>query len=163
MTPEEMASLSATIGSDCPFFIYNRPMLCTSTGTVMHPFELAEIKSGTLLAIVKPPQGVSTAAAYAGVTPRIAEPAVREIAARPVEEWRGKLVNDFEPSVISACPAVGIVKEKLESLEPVYCSMSGSGSAVFAFYSADNLSAEILKKSLSVLCTDCEIYVEVIG
>ena len=33
LSADVMAGIAATIGSDCPFFIYNRPMLATGTGT----------------------------------------------------------------------------------------------------------------------------------
>lgn len=163
LTPDELAAVAGTVGSDCPFFVFNRPMLCTGTGTDIVPYDLQGFPAGTLLAIVKPPQGVSTAVAYAGVTPRQACPPVREAAALPWTAWTDVLVNDFEPSVTAACPQVGAVRQALESLSPVYCSMSGSGSAVYALFGADNMSADLLLGDLARLCPECDIWVEGLG
>lgn len=163
LSQAEMADIAASVGSDCPFFIYDRPMLCTGTGTQMQQFEMPQFPPGMLIAIVKPPQGVSTAAAYAGVTPRLAVPPVREAAARPVTEWSGILSNDFEPSVITACPEIGKVRDNLMSLGPVYCSMSGSGSAVYAFFDADKLTADRLTERLTELNPGCDLFVEPVG
>ena len=163
MSDAEMAATAATVGADCPFFIYNRPMLCTGTGTDMTPFTLPAMPGGCLLAIVKPAAGVSTAQAYAGVTPQLAVPPVEEAAARPVEEWMQVLHNDFEPSVIAACPEIGRVKEQLLEMDPVYCAMSGSGSAVFALFApadGDNLSAEELQRRLDERFGGCDVHVE---
>ena len=54
------------------------------------------------------------------------------------------LVNDFEPSVMGKCHEIARVKAAMEELNPVYCAMTGSGSAVFGLFEhddADKLSA----------------------
>ncbi|MCK7460927.1 MAG: hypothetical protein MZU84_02065 [Sphingobacterium sp.] len=59
---------------------------------------------------------------------------MQEIIGLPVEEWKGKLMNDFEKPMISKFPEIGEVKEKLYELGAVYASMSGSGSAVYGIF-----------------------------
>lgn len=140
---DELAEVAAGVGADCPLFVYNRPMWARGTGVELTPAELP-LPAGMWVGIVKPPVGVSTAQAYAGVTPR--EPAVdlSERLKAPVEQWQEAVVNAFEPSVFAACPLAPI-KEGLLEMGAVYASMSGSGSAVYGlFASGDNL-AERLK------------------
>ena len=64
---EQLARVASTLGADCPFFIYNRPMLCTGTGTDMEPIDVD--LQGLDILIAKPDVSVPTAAAYSHTTP----------------------------------------------------------------------------------------------
>lgn len=134
LSQDEMAQIAAQIGADCPFFIYNRPMLATDTGTTLSPVEVPGLKGLTLL-IVKPESvSISTAAAYAGIKPREILTSVLKTIHHPVNQWQGMLVNDFESSIFPLAPEVEKVKSALISAGAVYASMSGSGSAVFGLF-----------------------------
>lgn len=136
----DLADVAATLGADCPFFVYNRPMLCTGTGTELSPIELPALPGHALL-IVKPPVSVPTAAAYRGVRPALpAEPIPSILASGDIASWQGRLKNDFEPSVFAAFPEVERVYRAMLSLAPLYASMSGSGSAVYGIFEGDILS-----------------------
>lgn len=152
LTDEELAEVAAHLGADCPFFIYNRPMLATGTGTDLTPVDVD--LEGLHTVIVKPPVSVPTAAAYSAVTPAVPEVPLIERLSLPVEEWQGKVVNDFEPSVFPAYPAVAEVKRRLMDAGAVYVSMSGSGSAVYALFRDDKLAEEV-----SRLFPDCAVAV----
>lgn len=130
---EGLESIAAELGSDTVFFVRNEPRLCTGRGEIMEPTEVN--LHGLTLVVAKPAESVSTREAYAGVTPRMPELTLREILARPVEEWRGLLHNDFEPSVFAAHPRIAELKEAMYRQGAVYASMSGSGSAVFGLFS----------------------------
>lgn len=134
-----MAETAATVGADCPFFIYNEPSLCTGTGTDIRQFPL-HIPSPAWIAIVKPDSSVSTAEAYRGVTPDNSRRHLSEILSElPFEQWQTAVTNDFEVSVFPSHPAIQAVKEQLTAQGAAYVSMSGSGSAVFAIFLKDNL------------------------
>lgn len=163
---ETLASLAATLGADCAFFIYNRPMLCTGIGDRLTPFSLPIfIPTGSAvglanydLAIVKPDDiSVNTRQAYAGVTP--AEPSEllpHLLSSLPIRDWQGRVKNDFERSVFPQFPALAEIKERLLSLGAIYASMSGSGSAIYAIFPfADNLSV-----TLSETFPGCHIHVD---
>ena len=136
----DLADVAATLGADCPFFVYNRPMLCTGTGTELSPIELPALQGHALL-IVKPPVSVPTTAAYRGVRPALpAEPIPSILASGDIASWQGRLKNDFEPSVFAAFPEVERVYRAMLSLAPLYASMSGSGSAVYGIFEGDILS-----------------------
>lgn len=133
LSDEEMADIAAVIGSDCPFFIYNRPMLATGTGTVLTPVDLD--LSGWHIVIAKPRGvSVSTAAAYAAVTPDANVPALTDLLLEPPENWQGRVVNDFEPGIFAAAPTVARVRDTMLRLGAVYSAMSGSGAAVFGLF-----------------------------
>ncbi len=154
---ELLADVAARIGADCPFFIFDEPMLCSGIGTEMSPITLPDSLRQLTLAIVKPPVGVSTAEAYRGVT--IAEPAVplAERVRRPVDSWQGSVTNAFEQTVIPLHPEIGEIRETLASLGAVYASMSGSGSAVYGLFPKTDpvIMADMIEK----VCPGCDIHV----
>lgn len=50
------------------------------------------------------------------------------------ENWKGHLVNDFEPTVFRKFPTIAEIKTKLYEAGATYASMSGSGSAVYGLF-----------------------------
>ena len=126
LTDGELAELAACLGSDCAFFIYNRPMLGTGRGEILEPFDID--LSGYLVDVTVPEGiAVSTADAYRGIVPKTPAKPLREVLSRPVEEWKGLLVNDFEKY-----PRLAEIKQSLYVDGAVSAAMSGSGSALFA-------------------------------
>lgn len=133
LSEADLAAYAARLGSDCAFFVYNRPMIGEGRGEILseHAIDLSAYDLQILT-----PEGVavSTKDAYAGIRPHLPEVSLREILARPVEEWDGLLVNDFEETVFVKYPELAAVKRSLYDSGAVYASMSGSGSALFALY-----------------------------
>lgn len=127
-----LAALAASLGADCPFFVYNRPMLATGIGDVLTPVEL-DLKGMTLM-LVKPPVSVSTKTAYARVVPRPSVSDLRSDVKRPLLQWDGVVKNDFEVSVFAEYPQLGHIKLQLQRGGAHYAAMSGSGSAMFGIF-----------------------------
>ena len=57
-----------------------------------------------------------------------------EVLSKPIEEWDGTLVNDFEETVFAKYPELASIKRSLYDCGALYASMSGSGSALFGIY-----------------------------
>lgn len=155
LSDEYLAEVAAGIGADCPFFIYNRPMLATGIGTEFKPTELS--LKGYKLLVIKPSVSVPTAKAYAGVTPHQAEYQLSEIANLPIAEWQGRVVNDFERSVFAAFPDIEEVKKFIAEMGAVYTSMSGSGSAVYGLFECDNLAERARSRFPHYDISECEL------
>ena len=135
LSEQKLAGYASRLGSDCAFFIYNRPMIGEGRGEVLTewPVDL----SGYDLQVLTPAGiAVSTKDAYSGIRPHLPEVPLREALARPVEEWDGVLVNDFEETVFAKYPELAAIKRSLYDCGAAYASMSGSGSALFALYKA---------------------------
>ena len=133
LSDAELAGFAARLGSDCAFFIYNRPMLGTGRGEILEPFDID--LSGYRIEVTVPADiAVSTADAYRGIVPKIPEMPLREVLAHPVEEWVNLLVNDFETTVFAKYPRLAEIKRSLYDNGALYAAMSGSGSALFALY-----------------------------
>lgn len=132
LTTERLESLALELGSDCPFFVRNRPCFAQGRGERMQ--ELSLDLGGYSLMVVHPGIHVSTARAFAGVQPKVPELSIPEILREPVENWRGRLLNDFEASVFAAYPAIAGIRDALYAQGAVYASMSGSGSSVYGIF-----------------------------
>ena len=144
----QLAGYASRLGSDCAFFIYNRPMIGEGRGEILAEYPLddcfdftgrdSRISEGDLryqIQVITPAGiSVSTKDAYGGIRPHLPEISLREALARPVEEWDGILVNDFEDTVFAKFPELAAIKKSLYDSGAVYASMSGSGSALFAIY-----------------------------
>lgn len=137
LSDETLASYASRLGSDCAFFVYDRPMIGEGRGDMLTPYDMD--LSGFRIE-VHIPEGVtvSTAEAYKGITPREKSGecpvTLREALSMPIGRWRECLVNDFEKTVFAVHPEIAALKESLYGRGAVYASMSGSGSSVFAFF-----------------------------
>ena len=129
---EKMVDYALQLGSDVPFFLYNKPMYATGRGEVMTPIDLD--LSPYRLKIVKPDIHISTKEAYAGVTPCESDIFLPEILKNNPNDWKNLVVNDFEESLFKKVPALKTVKEELYREGALYASMSGSGSAFFGVF-----------------------------
>jgi 4-diphosphocytidyl-2-C-methyl-D-erythritol kinase len=129
---ETLEKIAAELGSDCSFFLDPRPKRATGRGEKLEPIELD--LTGKKLVVVCPEIHVSTAEAYAGVTPREDFPSPADIVKLPMVEWQAKLVNRFEESVFVKYPELKYTKEHLISSGAIYASMTGSGSAIFGIF-----------------------------
>ncbi len=133
LSEDQLAEYASRLGSDCAFFIYNRPMIGEGRGEVLTPYEID--LSGYDLQVLTPEGiAVSTKDAYGGIRPHLPDLPLREALARPVLEWDGLLVNDFEETVFAKYPELAAIKKSLYDSGAAYASMSGSGSALFALY-----------------------------
>ena len=112
LSEQQLADYAARLGSDCAFFIYNRPMRGQGRGEVLTPYDL-DLSSYTVQVITPAGIAVSTKDAYGGIKPHLPEIPLREALARPVEEWDGILVNDFEATVFSKYPELAAIKRSL--------------------------------------------------
>lgn len=130
---EALLSMARELGADCPFFLYNTPCFAAGIGDLLHPIDLS-LKGCTIL-LVKPEIYVSTAEAFSAVTPRKPDFDLRFLPYLPKEEWKTRVVNDFEPSVFALHPELAKIKEGLYEAGAFYASMSGSGSAIYGLFS----------------------------
>ena len=142
LSEQQLAAYAARLGSDCAFFIYNRPMTGEGRGEVLTEYPLSGLDYGQGLqdagyeVKVLTPEGiaVSTADAYRGIKPKLPELPLKEALAKPIEEWKDCLFNDFEVTVFDKHPELAAIKRSLYDSGAVYASMSGSGSALFGIF-----------------------------
>lgn len=153
LNKEDLSLIASELGADCPFFIFNKPMLATGTGTQLTPIDI-NLSSFTLL--IAKPSGVhiSTKDAYAGVKPKHPIHHISSILSSPMCEWNGNMKNDFEESIFAKAPQILAVKNEMISHDAMYSSMTGSGAAVYGFFSK-KAQAEACQNALH----DCHTWI----
>ena len=132
LSDADLAQYAIQLGADCPFFIYNVPVLARGIGNEFEPVSFS--LKGYTLVLVKPQESVSTAEAYSCISPAIPSVALSDIIQKPVEEWKTLMFNDFEKNIFRLHPVIGEIKDLLYKSGAVYASMSGSGAAVFGIF-----------------------------
>jgi 4-diphosphocytidyl-2-C-methyl-D-erythritol kinase len=130
---QQLCAFASQLGSDCAFFIKNRPMFGYARGDRFR--ELTSFPQNLQVIIVNPGIHISTAEAYAGVIPHKPSRPLAELICLPVNEWKNQIINDFEPAMVNRYPIIGEIRDRLYDLGAVYASMSGSGSSVYGLFS----------------------------
>jgi len=128
----ELAAMALTLGSDCPFFIYNKPRFARGRGELMTDIAIDLSEYG--MQLICPRVHVSTGAAFGMLTPRPAPFDLRTLPQLPVAEWRSRVSNDFEAPVFARHPVLAGIKQQLYDGGALYASMSGSGSALYGIF-----------------------------
>ncbi len=129
---DDLHRMALTLGSDVPFFLLNRPALATGRGEELTPLPLS--LEGYHLLIVFPAIPLNTGRMFRETRPQKHPLPPRRAVALPPEQWKGKLVNDFEPTATTLAPAIGTIVDTLYRAGAVYASLSGSGSAVYGIF-----------------------------
>ena len=135
LTDDQLINYSDELGSDCPFFILNKPCFASGTGEILEPIDidLGRYK----FALVNPGIYIHTGNAFSQVTPARPQRSIREIIQLPLGEWRNALINDFETPVFKQYPEIAKIKDELYNAGAAYAAMSGSGSTVYGVFEKD--------------------------
>lgn len=128
----EMEKLAGQLGSDCPFFIANKPVFAEGKGDI---FSEALIDlSGYHILLIKPNIHISTPEAYSAVKPSRPEKSLKYFIQEPIENWKYLIFNDFENNIFPNHPELEKIKVDLYNMGAIYASMSGSGSSIFGIF-----------------------------
>ncbi len=130
LTGSKLTEYAGKLGSDCPFFIRNKPVFVKGTGNVFADITLD--LQGFYLVVVYPQVPVSTQQAYQNLVPAKPQLNLKEtLESVPVTGWPDKIGNAFEKN---APREVRQLKQQLYQAGAIYASMSGSGSAVYGLF-----------------------------
>ena len=153
---EKLTAIAASLGSDCPLFLNDGPVVMRGRGeriTALPAAARARLQGRRVL-IFKPAFGIATAWAYARMASAApgsylpgaeAEANVAEWCAQGALPAEALLFNNMERAAFEkfiALPALAELLRKQFGLAP---RMSGSGSACFAFLADDAPVAAIIE------------------
>jgi 4-diphosphocytidyl-2-C-methyl-D-erythritol kinase len=136
---------ASLLGSDCPFFLLNKPCIAIGRGEKMKAIHLS--LSSYKILLINPGIHVNTKEMFEKITPVIPSKRIKEIIKQPVETWKNNLKNNFEEIVFLRYPEIENIKKNLYNHQAVYASMTGTGSTVFAIFNAkDEINYPVEKK-----------------
>lgn len=128
----ELKHLASELGSDCAFFISNRPAMARGRGELLSDSIVS--LSGLYVLIIKPKGSVSTEEAYSNIIPKHRDGSLESWLVQPLETWSENIINDFEKVIFSRMPELNDIKQWLYAEGALYASMSGSGSAMYGLF-----------------------------
>lgn len=133
----QAGAIARSLGSDINFFLQGGTAVGIGRGTELFPLPDAEARPGVLVA---PGVHVSTAEAYRALSPRLT-PDLHQNKIDSFQSliWRGiqgANGNDFEPVVFETHPPLAALKRRLLRAGADPAMMSGSGSALFGLFRA---------------------------
>jgi 4-diphosphocytidyl-2-C-methyl-D-erythritol kinase len=137
LTQQQLIDYALQLGSDCPFFIFNKPCFATGRGEMLEEVDLD--LGAYQFVIVNPGIHVNTGWAFSQLqlnngSGRLERPYLKSIITQPITTWKEQLINDFEKPVCKAHPEIAAIKQQLYDEGAMYASMTGSGSTVFGLF-----------------------------
>ena len=132
LTEAQLLGYALALGSDCPFFIINKPCFATGRGEQLQPIELD--LSAYHIVIVNPQIHINTGWAFSQIVPQQPIISILDIVKSPVGNWKHQLINDFEQPAEKQFPAIADIKNELYHQGAIYSAMTGSGSTVFGLF-----------------------------
>jgi len=145
LTSEQLIAYALQLGSDCPFFIIDKPCWAKGRGEILELLQL-DLSAYSFL-IVSPDIHISTSWAFSMIKISDSSLSIKEIIQKPVSTWKSELINDFEAPVFNKHPEIKIIKEVLYQKGAIYASMTGSGSSVFALFPKNQLPSHLFPKT----------------
>tara|TARA_B100001057_G_C22699553_1_gene891132 strand:- start:26 stop:868 length:843 start_codon:yes stop_codon:yes gene_type:complete len=140
---KEIIKISNSIGSDVILGLYSKNLILKSNGII----ETLDLKNFFYILIVKPNFGCSTKKIYSKVK-RFTKPKFYSTSKKMFStNFLKKTKNDLEKIVLSEYPKMKILKNFLENLSNIeFTRMTGSGSAIIAYFSSVKKCKEAEKK-----------------
>jgi 4-diphosphocytidyl-2-C-methyl-D-erythritol kinase len=138
LNDSELIDYASQLGSDCPFFVYNKACHAKGRGEILTPIEL-DLSNYQFL-LVHPGIHIATKWAFQQLNPHTKSESIQAIIEKPITDWKNFLINDFEAPVFNAEPKLSVIKDQLYQLGAIYASMSGSGSSLFGIFPKDHFN-----------------------
>ncbi len=151
----DLAAVAARVGSDCPLFLHDQPVLMEGRGETISllPEGLAGRIRHRPVVLFKPAFSINTCEAYR----RLAAGGYYSGAGKGaslLEAWADSdsvlppRWNDFERLAEDWMPSLAVVLERLRRKLGLEARLSGSGSACFAFHDGDSSVIQCLRQEL---------------
>jgi 4-diphosphocytidyl-2-C-methyl-D-erythritol kinase len=130
---ESLKATALKLGSDCPFFVDCVPASGSGRGEILTP--IRPVLTGYYILLLNPGIVINTREAFQECLPGYPSTNLSQLIERPVTEWRGLILNDFENFAFRNYPLIGELKEELYKSGAFFSLMSGSGSTVYGLFS----------------------------
>lgn len=121
-----LAEFALQLGSDCPFFIHNKPSIVKGRGEFVSPIEFT--LKDQFIKLVFSDIHSSTADAFSNLNIESDQEFSID------ENWPKTVSNDFEKGIFKVYPQLGQIKSQLIEDGAYFASLTGTGSCVYGIY-----------------------------
>jgi 4-diphosphocytidyl-2-C-methyl-D-erythritol kinase len=142
LATDGLLAVAAQVGSDVPFFAAGHSAaLARGRGELLEPCRLA---APVWVVLAWPGVALGTAEVYARFRPgeraagRVAELTAPPFATASAEQLAALVENDLEAPAGELCPASVALRQQLRANGALTACLSGSGSAVFGLFAAED-------------------------
>ncbi len=139
ISQEKLMGYALQLGSDCPFFIINKPCFASGRGEILEEVNID--LSAYKIMIVNPSIHVNTGEAFSNLDKNNFSPTgeLQNQIKQNITSWRDNIKNDFEKPVFEKYPEIERIKNSLYANGAIYSAMSGSGSSVFGIFQKEKV------------------------
>ncbi len=155
LAPKQLLQLAASLGSDVPFFLQDRPALATGRGEVITPLDFFPALAGAWLLLVHPGFGISTPWAYEQLArfpqvlqgrPGRAQRLISLLQNATLAGAGKEFYNALEAPALLKYPLLQLFQEFFREHGAAATLMSGSGSSTFALADSQTAAETLLEK-----------------
>ncbi|HSY44283.1 MAG TPA: 4-(cytidine 5'-diphospho)-2-C-methyl-D-erythritol kinase [Candidatus Acidoferrum sp.] len=148
LAPEKLSEIAASLGSDIPFFLQDKPALATGRGEKIEPLENFPALTNKAFLLIHPGFGISTPWAYQNLArfPEAlngkkgrAEKLLRLLQTGDLKAAATEFYNSLEAPALEKFPVLQLYQEFFLTNGAQAALMSGSGSTTFAI--CENIQA----------------------
>lgn len=143
---DRLHTIAASLGSDLPFFLQNKPALATGRGEHIQPLDFFPALRGKAFLLIYPGFGISTAWAYKELArfPQAvngrrgrAQELIKLLQTASLAEAAPHFYNSLEAPALPKYPLLAIYQDFLRANGALATLMSGSGSTTFAIATSE--------------------------
>ena len=141
LAPGPLHHLAASLGSDVPFFLQDKPALATGHGEKIQPLGFFPALRGAAILLAYPGFGISTAWTYQQLArfpaalkgrPGRAQALITLLQSSSLKTAGAEFYNSLEVPALEKHPLLALYQEFLRANGAAVALMSGSGSTTFA-------------------------------
>jgi 4-diphosphocytidyl-2-C-methyl-D-erythritol kinase len=168
LVPAKLCEIAATLGSDIPFFLQNKPALAIGRGEKIQPLENFPALTGKVFLLIHPGFGISTPWAYQnllrfpaalnGQSGR-ARKLISELQSGDLRAASGEFYNSLAAPALEKFPVLVLFQEFLRANGALVALMSGSGSTTFGIIESIASAESLAEKFKSQFGKNCWIAV----
>jgi 4-diphosphocytidyl-2-C-methyl-D-erythritol kinase len=160
----KLRELAASLGSDVPFFLQNRPALATGRGEKIQSLDFFPALRGRAFLLIHPGFGISTPWAYQNLArfpdalngeKGRAHKLISKLQTDKLPAAAGGFYNSLEAPALDKFPVLALYQEFLRENGALAALMSGSGSTTFAIVESVTSGESLAEKFKSKFGQNC--------
>jgi 4-diphosphocytidyl-2-C-methyl-D-erythritol kinase len=168
LAPEKLSEIAASLGSDIPFFLQDKPALAVGRGEQIQPLESFPALASKAFLLIHPGFGISTPWAYQNLTrfPAAlngqkgrAQKLISLLQTADLKTAATGFYNSLEAPAFDKFPILEMYKEFLLAGGAQAALMSGSGSTTFAIAENASVAEALAEKFKTKFGANCWLVV----